>query len=214
MGTLGDIAPNPASADVGGARFGEVVEAAIDKVVVQAHRLYGAPPMGTLVRLGNALGAVYAVVAGVATTALDPTRRVIARGAEAASEEDVYREHPQIERLLRTDAELATVGFDDAGALRHYLPPLPPRIHAFAYLCAPDEVRRFAASLDFVGLLAARSDPASDDVLAAALRQAAACFDDRRAFLVRAGKAAAAHSPGDAARVAAIVRRIPTEALG
>ena len=195
-------------------RFGEVVEAAIDRIVVQAHNLYGAPPMGALVRLGGVgQGTVYAVVAGVATTALDPTRRVIARGADAADEDEIYREHPQIERLLRTDAALLTVGFDDGGALRHYLPPLPPRIHAFAYRCAPDEVRRFAASLDFIGLLAARRDPASDDVLAAALRHAAACFDDRRAFLTRAGRAAAAHASGDAARVAAIVRRIPTEAL-
>ncbi|MDE2765914.1 MAG: hypothetical protein OXI25_05740 [Chloroflexota bacterium] len=204
--------PDGASPD--SPRFGEVVEAAIDRVVVQAHRLYGAPPMGALVRLGGAgQGAVYGVVAGVATTALDPTRRVIARGADAATEEEIYREHPQIERLLRTDAALLTVGFDDGGALRHYLPPLPPRIHAFAYLCAPDEVRRFAASLDFIGLLAARRDPASDDVLAATLRHAAACFDDPRAFLTRAGRAAAAHASGDAARVAAIVRRIPTEAL-
>ena len=205
----------PDGASPNSPRFGEVVEAAIDRVVVQAHRLYGAPPMGALVRLGaDAPGAVYAVVAGIATTALDPTRRVIARGADAVSEEEIYREHPQIERLLRTDAALLIVGFDDGGALRHYLPPLPPRIHAFAYLCAPDEVRRFAAFLDFIGLLAARRDPVSDDVLAAALRHAAACFDDPRAFLTRAGKAAAAHVSGDAARVAAIVRRIPTEALG
>ena len=200
--------------DGGGGRFGEVVEAAIDRVVVQAHRLYGAPPLGALVRLGGAPGAVYAVVAGVETASLDPTRRAIARGAEAASEEEIYREHPQIELLLRTDATLVTVGFDDGGALRHYLPPLPPRIHAFAYLCAPEEVRGFAASLDFVGLLAARRDPTSDDVLAAVLRQAAMCFDDRRDFLVRASRAAAAHAAGDAARVAAIVRRMPSEALG
>ena len=145
-------------------RFGGVVEASIASVVGQYHRLYEAPPLGTLVRAGDD---VYGVVSGVARASLDPTRRVIARGADAASEAEVYAEHPQLERLLRTDVTLAIVGHREGGEVRQYLPPLPPRIHTFLYVCAADEVRTFMSRHDHVALLVRAAHPAADDVLAA-----------------------------------------------
>ena len=130
-------------------RFGEVVEASVQTLIGQCHRLYVAPPLGTLVRAGDD---VYGVVSGIVTSALDPTRRVIARGADAATESEVYAAHPQLERLLRTDVTIAVVGHrpppDDAprrndGPFAQYLPPLPPRIHTFLYACSAAEARAF-----------------------------------------------------------------------
>ena len=194
-------------------RFGEVVEASVERLVGQCHQLYKAPPLGTLVRAGaqgtDARDAVFAIVAGVATASLDPTRRVIARGADAESEEEVYREHPQLGQLLRTDVTLTVVGHQDGGTVHHYLPPLPPRIHTFLHTCTPEEVRAFTASLDFVPLLAGTGQPSGDDVLAAALRQAATAYEDPRGFLLRAARAAAARLTGDTARLNAILRRLP-----
>ncbi|MDA1035882.1 MAG: hypothetical protein O3B65_03245 [Chloroflexi bacterium] len=196
-------------------RFGEVVETAVESLIGQCYRLYEAPPLGTLVRAGSD---VFAVVSGIATSALDPSRRVIARGADAATEAEVYAANPQLERLLRTDVTLTVVGYCTAGAPVHqYLPPLPPRIHTFLYTCDTQEVRAFFGDgtphLDFMSLLLA-SYSNTDDVLAATLRQAAVAFDDPRSFLVDASKAVAVLLTGDVMRVNAIVRRLPINEVG
>jgi hypothetical protein len=195
-------------------RFGEVVEASVDRLVAQCHRLYEAPPLGSLVRTGDAstdggTDPVYAVVAGVATASLDPTRRVIARGADADSEAEIQRQHPQLERLLRTDVTLSVVGHAQGSQLHQYLPPSPPRIHTFVYTCGLEDVRRFTQDLDFVTLLAGTRDLTTDDVLAAALRLASVAYDQPRDFLVRAGRAVASLLSADTARVSAVLRRLP-----
>ncbi len=193
------------------ARFGEIVEASIETIVGQCHRLYEAPPLGALIRAGDGADATHSIVAGVATSTLDPTRRVIARGADADSEAAVYREHPQLERLLRTEVTLAVVGHTQEGEVRQYLPPLPPHIHTFLFACTPQEVRAFTEELDFVGHLARRIEPAADDVLAAALRYASAAYERPADFLARAGRAAALHLGADTARLTALLRRLPLE---
>ena len=192
-------------------RFGEVVEASVEQLVGQCHQLYEAPPLGALVRAGDG---VFGVVSGIATSALDPSRRVIARGQDAASEAEVYAAHPQLERLLRTDVTITVVGHrEGSGPVRQYLPSQPPRIHTFLYTTQPDEVRWFfggdgGLSLDFVPLLVGWGG-AADDALAAVLRQAAPAFDDPRSFLVEASRAVAVALAGDTARINAIVRRLP-----
>ncbi len=139
----------------------------MDSVVGQCHTLYDAPPLGTLVRVG---GSLFAVVDGVNTAALDPGRRVIARGAELASESDVYAENPQLERLLRTDVTLTVVGHEDGGRYFQHLPPLPPRIHTFLYACSGSEVRGFMERSDWTALVLSSALPTAHDVLAAARR--------------------------------------------
>ncbi len=201
--------PSPSSdptADPGATKFGEVVEASVDSVTGQCHTLYGAPPLGTLVRVGASL---FAVVDGVSTAALDPGRRVIARGAGLESESDVYAENPQLERLLRTDVTLTVVGHEEGGRYFQHLPPLPPRIHTFLYSCSGAEVRGFMERSDWTALVLASALPTADDVLAAALREAARHFDDPRAFLIQACRTIASQLPTDAARLAAIMRRLP-----
>ena len=193
------------------ARFGEVVEGSVERLLAQCHRLYDAPVLGTLVRAGES---VYAAVEGVETVALDPTRPIVARGADAASESEVYAEHPQLERLLRTQVTLAVVGHREGDEVHQYLPPLPPRIHTFLYACPPEEVRAFFAGgrLDFASLLIRRGLPTGDDVLAAVLRQAAPAFDAPRDFLLSASRGVAALLAGDTARLNAILRRLPLSA--
>lgn len=190
------------------AKFGEVVESSVERLTGQCHALYGAPPLGALVRAGDAL---FAIVDGVSTAALDPGRRVIARGAEFASESDVYAEHPQLERLLRTDVTLTVVGHREGGRLFRRLPPAPPRIHAFLHACSPEETAAFMHPADWTAILLSAALPTADDVIAAALRQAAPCFPDPRAYLMSACRSIAAQLPADAARLAAIMRRLPLD---
>lgn len=190
------------------AKFGEVVESSVERLTGQCHVLYGAPPLGALVRAGED---IFAIVSGVSAAALDPGRRVIARGAEFASESDVYAEHPQLERLLRTDVILTVVGHREGERLFRRLPPAPPRIHAFLHVCSPEETAAFMHPADWTAILLSGALPTADDVIAAALRQAAPCFPDPRAFLMSACRAIAAQLPADAARLAAIMRRLPLD---
>ena len=154
---------------------------------------------------------VYAVVYGVRTEALDPTRPVIARGEDERTEEDIYRSNPQLERLLCTRFEALIVGHGDGTTCNQYLPAQPPRIHSFVYSCTSEEVARFTGSMDFLSLLL-NSSPAgrgvTDDVIAACVRQASQQSDDSRSFLVRGGKALAEQLPTDLPRLNSILRRL------
>ncbi len=191
------------------ARVGEVVEAATSGFVAQCSRLYEAPPLGALVRCGPSASAVYGVVAEVETRSLDPGRRPMAVGREGDTDDDVYRRNPQISRLLSTEITAVTVAHDgDGGRLLRYLPPSPPRIHAFVSLCSGGELRRLSDSLDFLrGVLSAHVT-SPDDVAAAFLRQAAAVHEDPEAFLVAAGRELAALLSSEIPRLNSLLKRL------
>ena len=189
-----------------GARVGEVTEANSAALVAQCYELYGAPPLGALLRVGPP--PVYAVVQTVRTEPLDPSRPVLARGQGAESIEAVYRDNPQIERLLTTRFDALIVGHSGPGGDYQLLPPAPPRIHSFVSLCSPEETARFTANLDFLRLLVNSGPPLADEVVVACLREAAASHPDGAAFALRAGRALAAELAGDVPRLNAIMRRV------
>ena len=192
-------------------RIGEVVEAASASFTAHCYRLYGAPPLGALVRVG-AGPTVYGVVCQVTTQGTDPTRRPVARGAEEADEAGVYRSNPQLERLLRTDFQVVTVGFQEEERCRYYLPAAPPRIHAFVHACAPEEVRAFTLSAGFLDPLV--SGQATEEVIAACLRQASAVHPEPQEFLVQAGKELAMLLAGQLPQLQAILRRLEAGQIG
>ena len=187
-------------------RVGEVVEATSTSFVAQCYRLYDTPPLGSLVRSGTP--PLYAVVSGVSTGPLDASRPVLARGEAAASEEEVFRENPQLERLLTSRFDALIVGHQVGEEFRHFLPPLPPRVHSFVHSCCPAEVVRFTSRLDLLHLLLNSGVPAADEVVGACLRQAAAAHADPGEFLLEAGKALAGELASDLPRLQAILRRV------
>ena len=190
-------------------RVGEVVEASTSSFIAQCHRLYDAPPLGALVRCGHADYAVYAIVAEVTTRSLDPGRRPTAVGHDEATEDDVYRRNPQLGRLLSTEITAVTVAHSAGdGSLLRYLPPSPPRIHAFVSGCAAADLRRLSDSLDFLPTLLAAPVASPDDVAAAFLRQAADAHDDPEAFLVTAGRDLAALLGAQVPRLNSLLKRL------
>lgn len=199
-------------------RIGEVVDSSSDKFLSQCYELYKAPHLGSVVRTASGQaneerggGAIYAVVCGVTTQSLDRGRIVVARGAEETSEEDVYRNNPQIGRLLCTRFQSLIVGEKGNEGIYHRLPSLPPRIHAFVYSCDGEEVRSFTNSLNFLGTLVnatAISSSIADEVIAACIREASAHHDDPKEFLVRAGKSLALQLIGDPFRLNAMLKRL------
>ena len=185
-------------------RLGEVVESSTAQFAAQCYRLYEPPALGELVRVGSP--PIYGVVYQVATQPAEPGRRVTARGADAASEDDVYRDNPQLSRLLHTYFHALIVGSTDESGPRHRLPPTLPRIHAFVRACSPEEVAEFTSSADFLHILLGSNVPMVDEVVAACLRRAAACHPNPGAFLVRAGKALVVELTGQLPRLNAVLR--------
>jgi hypothetical protein len=189
-------------------RIGEVIEAGTSTFSAECYELHVSPPLGSLVRTSHGEVEIYGVVCNAATVSTDPGRRPAARGKDEPDEESIYREHPQLTRLLRTTFDVLVVGHGDGGETRHYLPPRPPRVHSFVHACEQEDVQQFTRSLDFVPTLLGLRDRSGDEVVSACLRCASAAHDDPRAFLVRAGKELSVLLSGDLNRLNAVLRRI------
>lgn len=198
---------NGADSGDGGIRLGEVVEASTTEFVVQCYDLYAAPALGSLVRCGED-GAIYGIVHEIATRSVDSGRRPIARGRDESDEDAIYRSNPQLSRLLSTEFRALCVGYEDAGALRRWLAPFPPRIHSFVYSCSDDVLREFSSELDFVSILFSAPIAAADDVLAAFLKMAGDTRSDSSEFLVNAGRRLTPLLGGQMQRLNGILRRI------
>jgi hypothetical protein len=189
-------------------KIGEVIEASTGQFVAECYELHSPPPLGSLVKTSDGDVEIYGVVCNAATESVDPGRRPIARGKEEATEEGIYRQHPQLSKLLRTTFDILVIGHAQGDELYHYLPPRPSRVHSFVYLCETDEVRRFTQSLDFLPILLGTRAVAVDEIVSACLRQASCAHDDKRTFLIKAGKELAVLLSGDLNRLNAILRRI------
>ena len=187
-------------------RIAEVVETTSTSFTAQCYELYGAPALGSFVRVGEP--AVYAVVYNVSTAAMDLGRRIMARGASEPTEEALYHNNPQISRLLATHIEALIVGHGAVDGMKHRLPSSPPRIHAFMYRCGPNEIASFTEGLDYLHLLTSSSTPGIDEVIGANLRLSVECYSNQGAFRIRAGKALAIELAGDITRLNAILRSI------
>jgi hypothetical protein len=163
------------------------------------------PPLGSLVRTGD----IYAVVAHAGTASIEPGRRPIARGQDEESEEAIYQENPQLVKLLRSEFRAVVVGHQDGDRLRHYLPPSPARLHAFVYLCQPDEVGNFSRAFGFLNILInTRQETPNDELIAAVLRQMSRAQEDSRRFLVAAGKELATLLSADFVQLKSILGRL------
>ncbi len=187
------------------ARLGEVVETTTTGFWAHCYRLYESPPLGALVRTGGPYPA-YAVTHHVATQGIDASRRPVARGADAATEEAVYLSNPQLSQLLRTEFQAVVVGHSVDGEPRYRLPPSPPPIYAFVHACGPEEIRRFTSNVAFLRPLATSGVPALEEVVAACLSLAAQAQPNPNGFLVEAGRQLMGILPGELRRVEAILR--------
>lgn len=190
-------------------KIGEVVEASTTEFIAQTYELHQAPSFGSFVRTSDGTVDIYGVVHLARTSGIDPGRRPLARGKDEQSEEDIYRNNPELSELLRTEFTAATIGFRDASAVSQFLPPRPPRIHAFVYDCSAAEVVAFTDRLDFLQtMITAGIRGPVDELIAACIRRAVQARNGDRAFLVRAGKELAMLLGSEVTRLNGILRRI------
>lgn len=199
------MATDPKSMDKGAARVGEIVEASTSSWRAVASRTFSAPAFGSLVKSSDGSRTTYGVVAHVEHASLDPARKAIPLGR---SWEELEREHPQVIDLLATEFEAICVAFAEGeGDICPYLPPVPPRVHDFVTACEPGEVVQLTEDLGFIRTLAACGLPVAAELVAASIRDAASYRQDRRAFLVRAGREVADLYRQDYEQASAIIRR-------
>jgi hypothetical protein len=194
-------------------KIGEVIEATTREFVAECYELHGAPALGALLRTVDGNVEVFGVACHARTGSIDPGRRPIARGRDEDDEEEIYRRHPELPQLLRTEFTVLILGYRDGDAFRQYLPPRPPRLHGFVYECPPSEVIAFTERLECLRALLGATPPSPpDDLVAAFLRLAGAARvhngADGRAFLVAAGKELARALSNDPQRLGALLLRM------
>lgn len=190
-------------------RLGEILEASSRDFLAECYQLHQAPPLGSLVRTSDGAMNIYGAIYAAETSGIEPGRRLLARGRHLATEEDIFRENPQLALLLRTTFRAAVVGHGQGEAIRPYLPPRPARVHSFVFAGTEAEVVALTGSLDFLPLLlSAPTEGPVDEVVAACLRQAAQVHADSEGFLLRAGRELAFHLGDNPKRLEAILRRL------
>lgn len=194
--------------DFSAGQIAEVIESSSIEIAAQCCRLREPPPLGSLVRVVSAHGPLYAIVFQICTQSLDPSRVPTAYGK---TEEELRREQPQIFELLRTQIRAFLVGYREGPqAIRQMLPPQPPRIHSFVYHCSPEEVREFAASLDFLRILFAAAHPPVDELIIAACRWVILAQGGGQEYAIRVGKELCQLLRSDYDRLKSIIRRALT----
>lgn len=197
-------------------RIGEIIATSVTEFEAQAIRLHESPPLGALVRVRSSEQLItYGIVVGASTSGLDIGARPIPRGRDGCEDADIYREHPDLEYVLRTCFRCLVVGFRDTYGVAYHLPEAPPPIHYSVTLCPPEETEQFTRKLDFFRLILNARDVPAEEALAAHIRFSAAQLgaigrseDQARAYTVRAGREVAALLRGDHERVMAVVERI------
>lgn len=154
----------------------------------------------------NLQSAVYGVVYHASTGSTDSNRRLRAYWKD---EQRLREEQPEIcEWLLVTDFTAIVIGFSVGGRVRQFLPPKPPRLHAFVYPCTADEIALITRRMDFLRTLANFNMLSSEEVIAACVREACLAQSHNPDFLVMAGKELARIFRNDYDRFQAIIRRM------
>jgi len=190
-------------------RVGEVIEASTTGFTAQCYELYRLPSLGSLVKTINGELELFAVVCNATTASLELGRKPIARGKDEDSEEAIYKSSPQLEKLLKSEFDALVVGYGIESKINYYLPPVPARIHSFAYSCRVEEVKEFSQSFSFLNiLLNANTSLPQDELVAACLRYLGNVQDDSHSFQVVAGKYLAELLSGDYNKLKSILERI------
>ena len=214
--------------------IGEVIEASTSEFAAESRTLHAPPSFGSFVKVLLAQGeiehptsnkvedkvmddpfdesictlqpAVYAIVHQASTGPVDSSRRLRAYWKD---EQELNDEQPELaEWLLVTDFHATIIGHSCSSGVRQFLPPQPPKLHAFVYPCMPEEIRVITSRMDFLRTLSNSQTAQSEEIIAACIREAYAASGGNFNFLVAAGKELASLLKDDYDRLHAIMRRV------
>lgn len=169
-------------------RIGEIVETETTRFVAESFALHRPPALGSLVYVASADVCVYGVVCYGTTASPDPGRRAVRRSTDGVYDEAIYREHPQLQRTLRTEFAVRLVGFDREDRICHYLPAQPPALHYSVHTCSPDQVLRFTERMTYLRLLLDVPETSPEQLLAAHIREVYGMRNADDRWLARAAR--------------------------
>ena len=148
---------------------------------------------------------VFGVVYDIITGPQDPYHKPTALGLTRA---ELQREQPQIFALLKTEWKVATIGFQQGGICHCALPPYPPQVHDFVYPLEDEELVQISEDLDFLRSLTSVPGVPGDELIAAAIRNAAHARRDDYKYLVEAGQIVSKLLRDDYDRLGSILKKI------
>jgi hypothetical protein len=189
-------------------KIAEVVAGTNTSFTAHCYKLNAAPSLGSLVKTGMDDDGIYGVVYLMETHGREPGRQVFARGEKLDNEEEIYRENPQLEKLLVTEINVLVLGYKQNGNIYHFLPPQPPTIHSFVFVC-DDMMADFTMSLSCLRLIAEANIPVSvDEIMATFLRRASKYHEEPDEFRIKAGRELVRIYGGDIRRVNSMLMRL------
>lgn len=165
------------------------------------------PVFGSLVRadLGEMpiFGLVYDVVVHD-----DPFVRQIVAAGDILSETKIQDMRQR--RQVPVEVTALAIAYRQDGAIYQRIPPRPPGALQPIYACNDDEIAGVLEKFDFFRTVLNNMQCPSEELLAASLRQAAACQPAERQerYLLDAGRDLARLLAADLSRLDAILRRI------
>ncbi len=191
-------------------KIGEVIESTTTGFSAQC-KLHQPPPFGSFVISSGDLTTI-SVVSQVETKSVDPGRLPMSLGDDLSNQDDVYKNNPHLDQLLRTDFRAIIVGHKTSQAWQQTLPPMPPKLHSFVYACPEADVKDFTSNLEFLKTILNAGFPASDALISAMLTYSSSTQTDRDAFLFSSGKKLAALLPRDISRLTSILKQLTANA--
>lgn len=116
----------------------------------------------------------------------------------------------RITRLIPIEISCLAVGYRIEEQYAYSIPPQPPMTLDEVHALGADELLAFTASLDFVPLVFSAPGVPADELLAAALQQAARVRPEhqRRSYLIEAGKECARQLAADLPRLERLLRSL------
>lgn len=141
----------------------------------------------------------------------DPFTRQLAI-SETLSEE-VLRDNRE-NRLVPIELEAAVAGFNQGASFRYTLPPQPPVTLTDIYPLPAEQVHAFTESFDFIPLLLTHSELPLEQILVAAITQAAQSRPAhlRVDFLIEAGRSCARWLGDDLPRLERLLMALGNQA--
>jgi hypothetical protein len=190
-------------------RIGEIVETGTAFFIAESFVLHQPPALGQLVYVEtDAIPCIYGVVCYGSTASPDPGRRAVRRSTEGVYDDAIYREHPQLQRTLRTEFIARLVGYREEEWIHRYLPPQPPPLHYSVQKCTTDQVKAFTEHLTYLRLLLEATEVPAEQLLAAHIRQVYQARDSDEDWLSFAARQVAGLLKNDYDRLMTVLRGI------
>lgn len=169
-------------------RIGEIIETGTTLYIAESFTLHQPPALGRLVYVETGPRVIYGVVCYGTTASPDPGRRAVRRSTAGVYDDAIYQEHPQLERMLRTEFTVRLVGYHEQEQIYRYLPPTPPPLHYSVHDCEVERIKAFTAELTYLRLLQDIDDMPAEQLLAAHIRQVYRAREYDQAWLASAAR--------------------------